>query len=78
VAFLWSLIFVDPLIILSTILCGFVSIVVSMFDKSGSPHDWNGARVGALAVDGRASAREDRGAGIASIRTRIIFRFEPP
>jgi 1-acyl-sn-glycerol-3-phosphate acyltransferase len=35
-AFLWSLIFVDPLIILSTILCGLVSIGVSAFDKNGS------------------------------------------
>jgi 1-acyl-sn-glycerol-3-phosphate acyltransferase len=35
-AFLWSLIFVDPLIILSTILCGLVSIGLSVFDKSGS------------------------------------------
>jgi 1-acyl-sn-glycerol-3-phosphate acyltransferase len=35
-AFLWSLIFVDPLIILSTILCGLVSIAVSFFDKTGS------------------------------------------
>ncbi len=34
-AFLWSLIVVDPLIILSTILCGSVSIVVSLFDKKG-------------------------------------------
>jgi 1-acyl-sn-glycerol-3-phosphate acyltransferase len=34
-AFLWSLLFVDPLIILSTILCGSVSLVVTFFDKSG-------------------------------------------
>jgi 1-acyl-sn-glycerol-3-phosphate acyltransferase len=34
-AFVWSLLFVDPLIILSTILCGSVSIVVSFFDKTG-------------------------------------------
>ena len=34
-AFLWSLVFVDPLIILSTILCGCVSIVVSLFDSQG-------------------------------------------
>src|ERR1700689_3718433 len=35
-AFLWSLIFVDPLIILSTILCGLVSIGLSFFDKNGN------------------------------------------
>ena len=35
-AFLWSLVFVDPLIILSTILCGCVSIVTSLFDKEGN------------------------------------------
>lgn len=35
-AFLWSLIVVDPLIILSTILSGLVSIAVSVFDKNGS------------------------------------------
>jgi 1-acyl-sn-glycerol-3-phosphate acyltransferase len=34
-AFVWSLLFVDPLIVLSTILCGSVSIVVSLFDKTG-------------------------------------------
>jgi len=34
-AFLWSLIFVDPLIIASTILCGSVSLVLSIFDGSG-------------------------------------------
>jgi 1-acyl-sn-glycerol-3-phosphate acyltransferase len=34
-AFVWSLLFVDPLIVLSTILCGSVSIVVSFFDKTG-------------------------------------------
>lgn len=34
-ALFWSLIFVDPLIILSTILCGAVSIVVSLFDTRG-------------------------------------------
>ena len=34
-AFLWSMIFVDPLIILSTIVCGLFSILQSFFDKSG-------------------------------------------
>lgn len=34
-ALLWSLVVVDPLIILSTILCGCVSIVVSLFDSKG-------------------------------------------
>ncbi len=34
-AFLWSLVFVDPLIVLSTILCGGVSIVVSLVDSKG-------------------------------------------
>jgi len=34
-AFVWSLLFVDPLIILSTILCGSVSVVASFFDKTG-------------------------------------------
>jgi 1-acyl-sn-glycerol-3-phosphate acyltransferase len=34
-ALLWSLVVVDPLIILSTILCGCVSIVVSFFDSKG-------------------------------------------
>ena len=34
-AFLWSLVVIDPLIILSTILCGCVSIVLTLFDKSG-------------------------------------------
>jgi 1-acyl-sn-glycerol-3-phosphate acyltransferase len=34
-AFVWSLLFVDPLIIFSTILCGSASIVVSFFDKTG-------------------------------------------
>jgi 1-acyl-sn-glycerol-3-phosphate acyltransferase len=35
-AFLWSLIFVDPLIILSTILCGLVSIVAGVFKRPGA------------------------------------------
>jgi len=35
-AFLWSLVVIDPLIILSTILCGSVSIVCTLFDKSGN------------------------------------------
>ena len=34
-AFLWSLLFVDPLIILSTILFGSVSVVGALFDKTG-------------------------------------------
>ncbi len=34
-ALLWSLLIVDPLIVLSTILCGAVSVVQSFFDKSG-------------------------------------------
>ena len=34
-AFLWSLVVVDPLIILSTILCGLVSVIVTLFDKTG-------------------------------------------
>ena len=34
-ALVWSLVVVDPLIILSTILCGCVSVVVSLFDSKG-------------------------------------------
>jgi 1-acyl-sn-glycerol-3-phosphate acyltransferase len=34
-AFLWSLVVIDPLIILSTFLCGCVSIFLTLFDKSG-------------------------------------------
>lgn len=34
-ALLWSLLFVDPLIILSTVVCGSVSLVLSLFDRSG-------------------------------------------
>jgi 1-acyl-sn-glycerol-3-phosphate acyltransferase len=34
-AFFWSLVVIDPLIILSTILCGSVSIFLTLFDKSG-------------------------------------------
>jgi 1-acyl-sn-glycerol-3-phosphate acyltransferase len=41
-AFLWSLVVIDPLIILSTILCGCVSIVLTLFDKSGN----SGIKVG--------------------------------
>ena len=41
-AFLWSLVVIDPLIILSTILCGCVSIVLTLFDKTGNA----GIRVG--------------------------------
>ena len=35
-AILWSLVVVSPLIILSTILCGCVSVVCTLFDKSGN------------------------------------------
>jgi 1-acyl-sn-glycerol-3-phosphate acyltransferase len=34
-AFLWSLVFVDPLFILSTIFFGSISVFVSLFDQSG-------------------------------------------
>jgi 1-acyl-sn-glycerol-3-phosphate acyltransferase len=34
-AFVWSLLFVDPLIILSTLICGSVSVGASLFDKTG-------------------------------------------
>jgi 1-acyl-sn-glycerol-3-phosphate acyltransferase len=34
-AFLWSLVVIDPLIVLSTCLCGCVSIFLTLFDKSG-------------------------------------------
>jgi 1-acyl-sn-glycerol-3-phosphate acyltransferase len=34
-AFLWSLVFVDPLIILSTLFFGTVSLVASLFDRTG-------------------------------------------
>ncbi len=34
-ALLWSLLVVDPLIILSTIICGSISVLGSLFDKSG-------------------------------------------
>jgi 1-acyl-sn-glycerol-3-phosphate acyltransferase len=34
-AFLWSLLIVDPLIVLSTIVCGSVSYVVSFFEQAG-------------------------------------------
>ena len=34
-AFFWSLVVVDPLIVLSTIMFGLVSIVVTLFDKTG-------------------------------------------
>ena len=34
-AFFWTLIWVDPLIILSTIVFGSISVVLSLFDKSG-------------------------------------------
>jgi 1-acyl-sn-glycerol-3-phosphate acyltransferase len=35
-AILWSLVVIDPLIILSTVLCGCVSIVITLFDGSGN------------------------------------------
>lgn len=35
-AFLWSMVVIDPLIILSTILCGCVSVVITLFDKTGN------------------------------------------
>jgi 1-acyl-sn-glycerol-3-phosphate acyltransferase len=34
-ALFWSLVFVDPLIILSTLICGLISLVASPFDKTG-------------------------------------------
>jgi 1-acyl-sn-glycerol-3-phosphate acyltransferase len=34
-AFFWSLVFVDPLIILSTFICGLISLVSSPFDPTG-------------------------------------------
>lgn len=34
-ALFWSLVFVDPLIILSTIICGLISLVASPFDPTG-------------------------------------------
>ena len=34
-ALLWSLLFIDPLIILSTIFFGSISLVVSLFDTTG-------------------------------------------
>ena len=34
-ALFWSLVFVDPLIILSTVFFGTISVVVSLFDKTG-------------------------------------------
>lgn len=34
-ALLWSLLIVDPLIVLSTILCGSVSVIASLFDSTG-------------------------------------------
>src|ERR1700730_8890787 len=43
-ALLWSLVVIDPLIILSTILCGCVSIFLTLFDKSGN----SAMRVGRL------------------------------
>jgi 1-acyl-sn-glycerol-3-phosphate acyltransferase len=35
-AFLWTMMWVDPLIILSTIVCGSVSVIASFFEKDGS------------------------------------------
>src|SRR5580658_3305285 len=34
-AFVWSMVFVDPLIILSTLVCGSISLAASLFDKKG-------------------------------------------
>jgi 1-acyl-sn-glycerol-3-phosphate acyltransferase len=34
-ALLWSLLIIDPLIILSTIACGSVSVIASLFDSTG-------------------------------------------
>ncbi len=34
-ALFWSLVFVDPLIILSTLICGLISLAASPFDRSG-------------------------------------------
>jgi 1-acyl-sn-glycerol-3-phosphate acyltransferase len=34
-ALIWSLLIVDPLIVLSTILCGLVSVIASLFDSTG-------------------------------------------
>jgi 1-acyl-sn-glycerol-3-phosphate acyltransferase len=34
-AFLWSLVVIDPLFILSTFICGCISIPLTMFDKTG-------------------------------------------
>jgi 1-acyl-sn-glycerol-3-phosphate acyltransferase len=34
-ALFWSLVFVDPLIILSTLICGLISLVASPFDRTG-------------------------------------------
>ena len=35
-ALLWSLVVIDPLIVLSTVLCGCLSIVITLFDKTGN------------------------------------------
>ena len=35
-AFVWSILFVDPLIILSTIVCGAISFTASFFEKDGA------------------------------------------
>src|SRR4051812_24503580 len=35
-ALIWSLLVVDPLIVLSTIACGSVSVVASLFDSTGN------------------------------------------
>ena len=35
-ALLWSLVVIDPLIILSTVFCGCFSIAITLFDKSGN------------------------------------------
>lgn len=48
-AFLWSLLFVDPLIILSTAVCGLVSVAASFLDSSGRVM-MNAARVWARSL----------------------------
>jgi len=35
-AFLWTMVFVDPLIIVSTIVCASISVIASFFEKDGS------------------------------------------
>jgi len=58
-ALLWSLLFVDPLIILSTIFFGAISVAQSFFDKSG------GAMIGTARVWARSLVR------IARVRVKV-------